>query len=46
MSIELKKVLIKMPIVSSYFIPKVAILDPNLLLNLAPKLVASQEWML
>jgi len=31
----------KMPIVSSYLIPKVAILDPSLLLSLPPKLVAS-----
>jgi alcohol dehydrogenase class IV len=31
----------KMPIVSSYLIPKVAILDPNLLLSLPPKLVAA-----
>jgi alcohol dehydrogenase class IV len=31
----------KMPIISSYLIPKVAILDPGLLLSLPPKLVAS-----
>ncbi|MHC2182185.1 alcohol dehydrogenase class IV [Paenibacillus sp. PvR052] len=31
----------KRPIISSYIIPKVAILDPNLLLSLPPHLVAS-----
>lgn len=31
----------KKPIISSYIIPKVAILDPNLLLSLPPHLVAS-----